>query len=55
VATAGNMTLGVRAISYAGQFNVTAVADRELCPDLDVFLQGFQISLLEDSIFVESS
>jgi diacylglycerol O-acyltransferase / wax synthase len=57
VPTAGNVTLGIGAISYAGQFNVTAVADRELCPDLDVFLQGFERSLdeLEDSTLVESS
>jgi diacylglycerol O-acyltransferase / wax synthase len=55
VPTAGNVTLGIGAISYAGQFNVTAVADRELCPDLDVFLQGFQKSLgeLAGSILVE--
>jgi hypothetical protein len=57
VPTAGNVTLGIGAISYAGQFNVTAVADRDLCPDLDVFLQGFERSLgeLADSILVESS
>lgn len=57
VPTAGNVTLGIGAISYAGQFNVTAVADRELCPDLDVFLLGFQRSLgeLAGSTLVESS
>jgi diacylglycerol O-acyltransferase / wax synthase len=57
VPTAGNVTLGIGAISYAGQFNVTAVADRELCPDLDVFLQGFERSLgeLAVSTLVESS
>jgi WS/DGAT/MGAT family acyltransferase len=57
VPTAGNVTLGIGAISYAGQFNVTAVADRELCPDLDVFLKGFQRSLgeLAVSTLVESS
>jgi hypothetical protein len=56
VPTAGNVTLGIGAISYAGQFNMTAVADRELCPDLDVFLQGFQRSLgeLAGSTLVES-
>jgi diacylglycerol O-acyltransferase len=56
VPTAGNVTLGIGAISYAGQFNVTAVADRELCPDLDVFLQGFQRSLdeLAGATLVES-
>jgi WS/DGAT/MGAT family acyltransferase len=57
VPTAGNVTLGIGAISYAGQFNVTAVADRDLCPDLDVFLQGFQRALgeLASSTLVESS
>jgi hypothetical protein len=57
VPTAGNVTLSIGAISYAGQFNVTAVADRELCPDLDVFLQGFQRSLdeLAGATLVESS
>jgi diacylglycerol O-acyltransferase len=30
-------TLGVGALSYAGQFNVMAVADQDACPDLDVF------------------
>jgi hypothetical protein len=36
----GNVSLGVGALSYAGQFNITAVADRELCPDLEVFVHG---------------
>lgn len=31
------VSLGVGALSYAGQFNITAVADRDACPDLDVF------------------
>jgi diacylglycerol O-acyltransferase / wax synthase len=30
-------TLGVGALSYAGQFNVMVVADQDACPDLDVF------------------
>jgi diacylglycerol O-acyltransferase len=33
----GKATLGVGALSYAGQFNVMAVADHDACPDLDVF------------------
>jgi diacylglycerol O-acyltransferase / wax synthase len=41
----GNLSVGVGALSYAGQFNVTAVADRDLCPDLDVFAQGMRRSL----------
>ena len=33
----GKTTLGVSALSYAGQFNIMAVADQDTCPDLDVF------------------
>jgi diacylglycerol O-acyltransferase / wax synthase len=36
----GNVSIGVGALSYAGQFNLTAVADRDLCPDLEVFIDG---------------
>jgi diacylglycerol O-acyltransferase len=36
----GNMSLGIGALSYAGQFNVTAVADRDRCPDVEVFIEG---------------
>jgi WS/DGAT/MGAT family acyltransferase len=31
------VSLGIGALSYAGQFNIMAVADRDACPDLDVF------------------
>jgi WS/DGAT/MGAT family acyltransferase len=41
----GNVTLGVGALSYAGQFNMTAVADERSCPDLDVFVRGVERSL----------
>jgi WS/DGAT/MGAT family acyltransferase len=41
----GNVSLGVGALPYAGQFNITAVADRELCPDLEVFVKGMGSSL----------
>jgi diacylglycerol O-acyltransferase / wax synthase len=41
----GNVSLGVGALSYAGQFNITAVADRDLCPDLEVFIKGMRSSL----------
>jgi diacylglycerol O-acyltransferase / wax synthase len=41
----GNITLGVGAMSYAGQFNVTAVADRDTCPDVDVFTHGVREAL----------
>ena len=33
----GNVALGIGALSYAGQFSITAVADRDTYPDLDVF------------------
>jgi diacylglycerol O-acyltransferase / wax synthase len=33
----GNESLGIGALSYAGQFNVMAVGDAETYPDLDVF------------------
>jgi diacylglycerol O-acyltransferase len=41
----GNVSLGVGALSYAAQFNITTVADRELCPDLEVFVEGMRNSL----------
>jgi diacylglycerol O-acyltransferase len=53
----GNVSLAVGALSYAGQFNITAVADREACPDLEVFAQGVRSSLeaLAASVLVDSS
>ena len=36
----GNQTLNVAVLSYAGQLNLTAVADGDACPDVDVFAQG---------------
>jgi diacylglycerol O-acyltransferase / wax synthase len=30
-------TLGVGALSYAGQFTIMAVADQDACPDLGLF------------------
>ena len=36
----GNISIGVGAMSYAGQFNITVVADRDLVPDLDRFVDG---------------
>jgi WS/DGAT/MGAT family acyltransferase len=41
----GNVTLGVGALSYAQQVNITAVADRDACPDLDVFAASAQDEL----------
>jgi diacylglycerol O-acyltransferase len=40
-----NVSVGVGALSYAGQFNLTAVADRDLCPDLEMFVKGMRSSL----------
>jgi WS/DGAT/MGAT family acyltransferase len=52
-----NISIGVGALSYAGQFNVTVVADRDLCPDLEVFVAGLQRSLerLERSVTATAS
>ncbi len=52
----GNVSIGVGALSYAGQFNVTAVADREICPDLEIFAEGMRRSLdaVADSVLIDS-
>ena len=36
----GNVSLGVGAVSYAGQFTIMAVGDGDTYPDLDVFAVG---------------
>jgi diacylglycerol O-acyltransferase len=41
----GNLTLVVAVLSYAGQLNLTAVADRDHCPDLEVFTHGARTAL----------
>lgn len=43
----GNVPLGIGALSYAGQFNITVVADRDGCPDAAVFTQGLRAALEE--------
>jgi WS/DGAT/MGAT family acyltransferase len=43
--TMGNLTLVVAALSYAGQLNLTAVADRDGCPDVEVFTYGARSTL----------
>src|SRR5215208_7887680 len=43
--TMGNLTLVVAAVSYDGQLNLTAVADRDGCPDLEVFAQGVRATV----------
>jgi diacylglycerol O-acyltransferase / wax synthase len=39
------VSLAVGGLSYAGQFNIMAVADRDICPDLDVFTASAQAEL----------
>lgn len=41
----GNVPLGIGALSYAGQFDITVVADAEACPDLEVFANGLREEL----------
>lgn len=41
----GNVSLGVGAISYSGQFNLGVVADRDTYPDVDVFAGGVRDEL----------
>jgi hypothetical protein len=41
----GNLTLVVAVLSYAGQLNITAVADQDACPDVEVFAQGVRSAL----------
>jgi WS/DGAT/MGAT family acyltransferase len=36
----GNLTLVVATLSYAGQLNLTAAADQDSCPDVEVFAEG---------------
>jgi hypothetical protein len=37
--------VGIGALSYARQFNITVVADRDGCPDAAVFTKGLQAAL----------
>ena len=41
----GKVSLAVGAISYAGQFNMMVVADRDAYPDLDIFVAGVRDEL----------
>jgi WS/DGAT/MGAT family acyltransferase len=41
----GNLTLVAAALSYAGQLNLTAAADRDSCPDVEVFAHGVRAAL----------
>ena len=57
VSILANFTLDVGVLSYAGQLNLTAVADRDSCPDVDVFAQGVRGTLddLARSVLVATS
>ena len=39
------LALGAAVMSYAGQLNLTAVADRDYCPDVEVFADGVRRAL----------
>ena len=41
----GNFMLGLGAVPDAGQLNLAAVADPDVCPDLDVFIPGVRGAL----------
>ncbi len=41
----GDMTLNVGVLSYAGQLNLTAMADQATCPDVELFAHGVQSAL----------
>jgi WS/DGAT/MGAT family acyltransferase len=43
--TMGNLTLVVGVLSYDGQLNFSAAADRDGCPDVDVFARGVSSAL----------
>jgi diacylglycerol O-acyltransferase len=53
----GNLTLTVGVLSYAGQLNLTAMADQSTCPDVEVFAQGVRSTLddLARSVLVSAS
>ena len=57
VSLMGNFTLAVAVLSYAGQLNLTAVVDRDTCPDVEVFAQGVRSALeeLARSVLVPAS
>lgn len=40
-----NLTIGIGVLSYTNQLNITAVADRDRCPDLATFMTGLNRSM----------
>ncbi len=57
VSPVANLTLVVAVLSYAGRLNLTAVADRDGCGDVEVFARGVQRALddLARSVLVPAS
>ncbi|GAB3055419.1 wax ester/triacylglycerol synthase family O-acyltransferase [Intrasporangium mesophilum] len=55
--TMGNLTLVVAVLSYAGQLNLTAAADRDSCADVEAFAQGVRDTLdaLAGSVLLPAS
>ncbi|MGP8060586.1 MAG: wax ester/triacylglycerol synthase family O-acyltransferase [Acidimicrobiales bacterium] len=47
VPIAGNLSLGVAALSYLGQLTLGVLADRSGCPDLDEFAKGLSLGAAE--------
>ena len=45
VSVMGNLTLVIAVLSYAGQLNLTAVADHDHCPHLEIFTHGVHTAL----------
>jgi hypothetical protein len=43
----GSLTIGIGVMSYIDQLNVTVVADRDRCPDLEIFIQALNRSMSE--------
>jgi hypothetical protein len=41
----GTVGLGLAALSYDGRLGITVVADRDIHPDLDVFVEGVRAEL----------
>lgn len=57
VSLVANLTLDVAVLSYAGQLNITAIADQDGCPDVELFAQGVRRALgdLAQATLVPSS
>ena len=45
VPIAGRTPIGVGALSYAGSLGITVVADRDACPDIEIFTDGLRATL----------